>query len=132
MPTATSMAGLKAMLMKEMTSAMNEAESKSLEGMQQSLAEFYGGGSPKEYERTGMMGNTPITTGVLAGGSSASFTARLSGGYSYDTGSNPSGDTVLNWAEAGGAGIVGAPGFWAKSEERIEQALNSAMSSHFG
>lgn len=118
--------------MKELSSAMNEANSKSLEGMKQSLSEFYGGGSPREYKRTGMMGNTPETTGVSVGGTSASFEAKLNGGYSYSTGSNPSGDTVLGWAESGSAGIVGTPGFWAKSEERIEQALNDAMSSHFG
>lgn len=121
--------------------AMYEAEGKAYLQTLQNLSDFYSQGKPKMYRRTGKLGNSPETTGVLGSGNHLEARIYLNSQYEYDD--HPSyipakyalpgraAAWVMAQAEIGGAGILGKPGFWAKSEKDIENALYDAVKKYF-
>lgn len=109
MPTATSSAQLRQMLMRNLVSAMGKAEQLALGDLYEETGRFYGSGEPKKYVRTGQLANTPKTDGIKAGADSVEFKAYLDTSGGYSTGSRPGMATVLGWAENHGAGVVGGP-----------------------
>ena len=56
--------------------------------------------------------------------------ASLNQNISYSTGSF-SGAQVIDAAEHGTSGIVGRSGFWARSENRIKDAVDEAVANNF-
>ena len=128
---ATSLAQLKQMLLNEMKKAMSVVSEQSLAEMFKNTGEFYSGGSPIRYVRTGNLGSSPNTTALSSGGNQVSFEAYLdeSGGYSTGTFST---SQVFSAAESGSSGILGTPGFWKRSEEQFQNILDSTMGSFFG
>lgn len=141
MPVATSMAQLEKMLLDEMKKCMNDAANNILEVMRTETQGFYSQGSPKIYNRTGALGDSPKTSPVVAGGKEVSFDAYLDQSVSYEV---PNWDfiearypsyfttpEVFNAAEAGTAHILGKSGFWARSEAKMQQELDKAMKSSF-
>lgn len=106
MPTAKNMKQLNQMLMKNLQKALDEANRKILEDMCEETEDFYTGGTPVKYQRTGALGDTPRTTAVSAkttsNGGSASFDAYLDTSEQYTTGKRPSMKTVLTLANKGG------------------------------
>ena len=124
-------------------SAMNEAESKGYLATLRNLSDFYSKGKPKMYKRTGKLGNTPETTGVLGSGNHYEANIYLNTQYTYEpdetlvyskatySRATQSASWVATQAEVGGAGILGKPGFWAASEKDIENAFYDALKKRF-
>lgn len=142
MATARNMKQLNQMLMKSLKKAMEEANEKILEDMYEETGNFYAGGDPVMYQRTGALGDSPRTTAVSSTtsttGGSASFNAYLDQSNKYTTGRRPSMKTVLEHANKGGdmtnpamRAVVGKPGFWDRAEEKMQQRLDEAISHHF-
>lgn len=139
---ANNMAELEKMLLKEMKKAMQVSAQKSLADMYEETGDFYTGGDPDIYERTGALGDTPRTTEVSTSGNEVSYKAYLEKTGGYTTGDNPSMEQVLNLANYGDAWttssgkkarpVVGKSGFWERAERKIEKDLNDTMSSFFG
>lgn len=128
-------------IQQEAMAAITEAESKGKIATENNVHSFYSSAGTGRYKRTGQLGDSTRSTGVSGGGNH--YTARIYldvAGVSYKV-PNPafsppyasyfSAQDVFNAAEAGGAHIAGKPGFWAKSEHDIEQALIEACSRHF-
>lgn len=141
MPVASSMGELEAMLRQQLQSAMQVVQAKSEADMFEEVGNFYTAGSPTIYQRTGALGSSPRTTGLSVGGNSVSFEAYLEPpGYTVP---NPAFTSrgyasyfspiqVLNAAEYHFANVRGRPGFWRRSEQKIERDLNSTLASFFG
>jgi len=128
-------------IQQEAMAAITEAESKGKIATENNVHSFYSSSGTGRYKRTGQLGNSTKSTGVSGGGNH--YTARIYldvAGTSYKV-PNPAFDPpyasyfssqeVFDAAEAGGAHIAGKPGFWAKSEKEIEQALYEAAGRHF-
>ena len=130
-------------IQQEAYAAISEAEQKGKIATENNVHSFYSSAGTGRYKRTGQLGNSTQSTGVSGGGNH--YEARIyrdidSVHYHYPN-PNPafypqypshfSPHEVFEAAEAGGAHIAGKPGFWAKSEKEIEQALNEACSRHF-
>ena len=136
MAVATSMGQLVEMIMAQMVAAMSVVRSLSEVDMDVSIGEFYAGGTPVMYARTGQLKSTPRTTGLARGGKSVMFTAYLNQGGGYSTGKCPSMATILQHTNYGAVqGLrpaVGSPGYWEKAEMRIKRDLDSTFASFFG
>lgn len=118
-------------ILKNFQSAMDESEAKSYLSATKNLSDFYSQGTPKVYQRTGMLGLSGRTTGVQGGGEHLNFEIYADMGYNYDTGSFYT-PKVFNEAEVGGSGILGQSGFWEKTIEETEEAIQQAFGSKFG
>lgn len=144
MPIANGAGELEQMFRQALQMAMQAVESKAKDDMFEEVGNFYSIGSPTIYRRTGGLRSSPRTTGVSVGGAfggiSASFEAYLepphyrvpnidftSRGYA----SYFSPLQAMNAAEYHFAHVLGRPGFWQRSERRIEQDLNSTLASFF-
>lgn len=129
------------MLMKELRKAMNVASEKMLADMYGETGKFYTKGKPKQYERTGALGDTPRTTAIKTFGTTVSFKAYLDLNHQYTTGSYPSMEQVLNLANSGipftskngypARPTLGKKGFWEASEKKMERTLNQTMRKFF-
>lgn len=128
--------GLAEIIRPTMVAAMSVVKIKALADMRESIGEFYAGGTPVMYARTGQLLSTPRTTGLMGGGNTVSFDAYLNQGGGYSTGKMPSMATILQHTNYGAvAGLrpaVGSPGYWEKAETRIQADLNSVFASFFG
>ena len=143
--TANNMSQLNAMLIKELGKAMNITSDKVLADMYDETGKFYTGGSPKVYQRTGALGDTPKTTSTtlssFGNGAEASFEAYLDTNHQYTTGDNPNMQQVLElanygtpWTTAGGATAKptkGKKGFWERAEKKMEKTLNRTLKMFF-
>lgn len=140
MPVANSMGELEQMFRHQLQSAMQVVQSKAEADMFEEVGSFYTSGSPKIYPRTGNLGSSPRTTALSIGGNSVSFDAYLEQG-SYD-GVNAylqslgfksyfSPLQAFTAAENHTSHVLGRPGFWKRSEQRIEQDLNNTIASFF-
>ena len=140
MPVASSIGELEQMLRQQLQNAMQVVQAKAEADMFEEVGSFYSGGSPTIYRRTGGLGSSPRTTGLSVGGNSVSFEAYLeppsytvpnpdftSRGYA----SYFSPLQAMNAAEYHFANVRGRPGFWQRSEKRIEQDLNNTIASFF-
>lgn len=136
---AKNMKELEAMLMKEISKAMNVVSEKTLAEMYGETYKFYTKGKPKAYERTGALGDTPRTTSLTVAGHLISFDAYLDLEHQYTTGKNPPILDVLRLANSGitkgSVGYLrptlGKKGFWESSEKKMERVLNSTMRKFF-
>jgi hypothetical protein len=146
MPVANNMDELRNMLTKELEIAMREVSDAALGDMYAETGKFYSGRQPKEYVRTGALGNTPrVTTPKQLRTSryttEVSFDAYLDLSHDYTTGDRPGMEQVLllasygiPWQTASGAAArstVGKRGFWQRAENKIENDLYKVMRRHF-
>lgn len=138
--TANSMAELEQMLRHEMQKAMQVVQAKAEADMFEETGNFYTSGNPRLYQRTGNLGSSPRTSGLSGGGNTVSFDAYLEPGdytsanarlQAMGFSSYFSPLQVLTAAEYGTSHILGRPGFWQRSEQKIEQDLNDIMSQFF-
>lgn len=139
--TATNMRQLEQMLLKEMRKAMTVASDKMLADMYDETEKFYTKGKPKEYQRTGALGDTPRTTALTTFGNEVSFDAYLDTSYNYTTGSNPSMTEVLDLANYGipfitkngypAKSTLGKKGFWERAETKMQKTLDRTMKKYF-
>ena len=132
---ANNMQELENMMRKEMRKALSVIEKKALADMHEEAGDFYTGGEPKMYERTGALGDTPKTTEIKSNGNEMSFKAYLDTNYTYTTGVSPSMEAVLTLANKGSyPGLkptVGKTGFWDRAEKKIKKDFNDVMKSFF-
>lgn len=137
--TANNMSQLEAMLMKELKKSMHIASEKMLADMYDNTSKFYTKGNPKEYERTGALGDTPKITALTVNGNSVSFDAYLDNTHQYTTGKNPNMEDVLKLANSGITNssvgklrpALGRTGFWEASENEMDKILNRTLSKFF-
>ena len=130
MATFTSWGALEKALQDEMRNALQETADAAEMDVMFNNQNYYAGGTPKEYVRTGNFGASAIQYPMQGGGNSLSVEVGRRD-YSYLTGSKPDSKTVYAWAEVGAARLVGTPGTWADTEVDIEEDMNSIFSSHF-
>lgn len=144
MPVASSMGELENMLRKHLQNAMQVVQAKSEADMYEEVGNFYTVGHPTIYQRTGGLGSSPRTTGLSVGGNSVSFEAYLNqnqGWYGKDN-PNPAFTSrgyasyfsplqILNAAEYHFANVRGRPGFWHRSEQKIERDFKNTLASFF-
>lgn len=140
--TASSMGELEQMLRQQLQKAMRVADAKILADMYEEVGSFYGGGSPVLYQRTGNLGSSPRTTALSGAGSNTmSFEAYLdqSVGYSVPNeaftskgfASHFSTQEVFEAAENHTAHVLGKPGFWKRSEQKMPKELDAAIGAFF-
>ena len=137
--TAKNMAELEKMLMKEMRKSMNVASKKMLADMYEETEGFYEGGEPRQYERTGALGDTPRVTAISESGNELEFDAYLDTSHRYTTGKRPTMEDVLHLANDGIVSssvgylreTVGRRGFWDRAEHKMEKTLNDTMHKFF-
>lgn len=140
MPVARNMDELNRMLMKELSKAINKVAGEILKIMEDATDEFYAGGEPKVYERTGELGKTPKITKVKETNNQISFGAYLEQSHQYSTGKNPNmlqvllltNDMMTYQPNIGSLRqAVGSPEFWDRALERMEIAYDDVLSSFF-
>ena len=131
MATYTDWSSLKRGLQDEMRKALMGALDDSFMALSLNAKNFYQG-NPKVYDRTGAFGESPEWKPIEGSGDSLVATVYMDGGYTYDTGMQPAGLTVFQWAEEGSHGILGSTGTWERTEEDIEQAINDNFGRVFG
>ena len=117
-------------LRKKLRNTINEVANRSEEIMHDEIEGFYAGGTPVYYKRTGTLRSAPQITDKYCNSKEAGVTASLDQTISYSTGFF-SGAQVIDAAEHGTSGIVGRGGFWARSENRIKDAVDEAVSNNF-
>ena len=141
MPTANNTGDIKKMILKEMRKAMQVIQKKVEADMYEETGDYYTGGEPKKYERTGALGDTPNVTAISDDGNGFSFQAYLDESHNYTTGDNPNMTQVLNLANYGipwttksgrtARATVGKKGFWERSEEKIQKTIDETMGKFF-
>lgn len=122
-------------ILQRIQDAMNDASQDALSELHRATDEFYAGGTPVRYERTGLLGKTPKVEAAEINGNTVSFEAGLETGYGYSTGKHPTMSEVLTLANTGFySGLrptVGQPYFWNKAKENIirntEQKIRSYL-----
>lgn len=133
---------LNALIMKDLKKAAHIASEKMLADMYEETGDFYTGGEPVMYQRTGALGDTPCTTSVAVSsspyGGSVSFKAYLDTSTDYTTGRSPSMETVLDLANTGGnmtnppmRAVVGKYGFWDRAKDKMEETFKQTMDQFF-
>lgn len=140
MPVANNSAELERMIVQQMQKAMQVTQKKIEADMFAEVGQFYSQGSPRLYTRTGNLANSPKTTGISMGGTSASFEAYLEpGGYNVP---NPAFTSrgfasyfsllqVLTAAESHAAHILGKGGFWSRSLKRMKEDIMTTFGQFF-
>lgn len=140
MPVARNMNELNRMLMAELARAMNKVAGEILKIMEDATDEFYAGGEPKVYERTGALGKTPTITKIKETNNQISFGAYLQQNHQYTTGKKPNmlqvllltNDMMTYQPNIGSLRqAVGSPEFWDRALERMEVAYDDVLSSFF-
>ena len=141
MPAARSSKEVQQMLEKALMSAMGIVQRKVLADMYEETGDYYGGGQPRMYERTGALGDTPRTTALSKTGDGCQFDAYLDESHQYTTADNPSMTQVLHlanegapWTTSGGRPAhptVGRKGFWDRAQQKMEKTFNETLSSYF-
>lgn len=131
MSRSSNMSALKAAIRNQMRAALQETASKAYEDTLLWEQNYYGGGTPQEYERIGVFGIAAQINPIKDSGDVMTVDVGRDGDYTYDTGSKPSGTTVFGWAENSEAGLVGLPNTWQYTEEMIQTDLDSIFSKYF-
>lgn len=123
----TSLESLISGLQGEIEAAVNEAESKGYLSAVKNTSD-YRQVTPKVYEVTYQLENSARTTGVIGGGNHYEAEIYLDEGFNYDTGtwSTPK---IFDIAESGG--LINPGGFWARTEDEIEQEAIASFSKRF-
>lgn len=140
MPVARNINELNRMLHKELRKAMTVTAKKVLADMYKETGDFYTGGEPDMYIRTGALGDTPTTTAISVNGNEMTFEAFLNTQHQYTTGKNPNMLQVLrltNDLDTDQPGIgrlleaKGSPQFWDRALQQMEKTYDDVLSSFF-
>lgn len=144
MPIAKSTKELENMFRNEMRKAMKVVQSKAEADMFEETGKFYTIGNPTIYQRTGGLGSSPRTTALNVSGNTISFTFYLDQNQGWYGRGNPnpaftsrgyasyfSPLQILNAAEYHLANVKGKPGFWHRSEQKIEKDFHNTMAQFF-
>lgn len=139
--SASSMAELERIIMADVVKAMELARKDMKTDMLVETYGYYTKGAPKEYKRTGALGDTPETTHIDVSSNSASFDAYLDTRHQYSTGDNPNMQQVLElansgipWTTKGGRPArktLGKKGFWERAVKKMDKTLTRNMRKFF-
>lgn len=138
MPIIRNRAEMERAMKKKITRAMQEFRLKASDDMKEEMAEYYMSGTPKVYERTYEMDNSPEVLPVIDEGDEITTIARLNTDFKYNTGKEPTMEDVLNLANYGTnqssvgylRDTVGKEGFWEEMQDRMEKDFYSTMRKH--
>ena len=144
MPVAKNSAELERMIVKQMQKAMQVTQRKIEADMHEEVGKFYTQGNPLLYTRTGGLANTPKTTNISIGGTTASFEAYLDPNQGWYGADNPNpAFTSRGWssyftplqiisaAESHAAHIKGKGGFWSRSLKHMESDVKTVFGRYF-
>lgn len=144
MPVANNTAELERMLQAQLQKAMRVVQSKAEADMYEEVGSFYTVGRPTIYERTGGLGSSPRTTGLMLSGNTVSFDAYLDQNQGWYGRNNPnpaftsrgyasyfSPLQILNAAEYHFAHVRGRPRFWYRSEQKMERDFHNTIQTFF-
>lgn len=123
---------IEAQIRAQMIAAMNSARNVSETILNDNVANFYSGGSPIMYQRLDLLMSSPHVTRLAFGGNTVSFDAYMEPIEHPMPPGTFDGQTILEVTEAGTAGVVGTPGYWAKSEAKFQSILDASMGAYFG
>jgi len=137
--TAKNNKELETMLMAQLKKAMRVGSEKVLAEMYDKTGSFYTGGEPKQYERTGALGDTPKTTVISTTGNGVEFTAYFDDAHQYTTGKKPTMHDVLDLANYGITNssvgklrnAVGKRGFVDEADANIQKIMNDTLGQFF-
>ena len=138
MPIIRNRAEMERAMKKKITRAMQEFRLKASDDMKEEMTEYYMSGTPKVYERTYEMDNSPEVLPVIEEGDSVTTIARLNTDFTYNTGKDPTMLDVLNLANYGItnssvgnlAPTVGEEHFWDRAKEKMENDFYKTMSKY--
>lgn len=136
---ARNMEELKRAIMKEAEKALRATSERALADMQEETSGYYTEKPPRQYERTGALGDTPRTTPITREGSTAFFDAYLDLEHRYTTGKNPTMLDVLKLTndldQKSSVGrlrlALGEPGYWEEAEKKMEESLKKELKKSF-
>ena len=130
---------LRSAVMKEIEKAMYIVSEIALADMQEETYDFYTGGEPVRYQRTGALGDTPKTTPQTVSDKTVSFDAYLDLSHTYTTGKMPTmldvlrltNDRITDSSVGYLRYAVGKPHYWDRAEVKMEKSLQSVMEKFF-
>lgn len=129
--TVNSIEEIEAILKQDLKQALDDAATKALLIMHDATLDFYSGGQPSTYVRTGALEQTPDVKIKDEG-----FSAFLNGQGRYTTGKRPTMNQVLHLTNDGSAAglrpAVGKTGYWNEAEQKIIDAAMDAIGHYFG
>ena len=133
---ATSLEQLEKMIENEMRKSLAESAAQSMLIMADSVRDFYNGGTPTMYVRTGALGRAPAIDPPKKVGDSYEFKAYMDKNHTYDTGKKPTMEQVLSLTNDGHYNglrpAVGAKGYWNNALQKMKDATRDTFIEHFG
>lgn len=133
---ATSLEELEKMIENEIKKALAESATQSLLIMSDATREFYEGGTPTMYVRTGALGRAPAIDPPKKTGDGYEFKAYMDKDHTYDTGKKPTMEQVLSLTNDGHyKGLrpaVGAKGYWDRALQKMKDTTRDTFIEHFG
>lgn len=124
MATFNSFAALERQIMKDMRTAAQRSKDKIELELLMNVNGYYDGSTPQRYQRTGTLLTSPDSTPVQGSGKHLEFSVYMDEGISYNTGTF-SGAQVIDATERGGAGTIGNHGYFKRTEEAVQNILDS-------
>lgn len=132
---ATNMNQLELIILNQIKKAMDISANNMLSDMYDETYGFYTQSNPKEYIRTGALGNTPKVSVPMVNKNSVSFEAYLDKTHKYLTGKEPSMSDVLNLANYGITNssvgklfpTLGKQGFWERAKNKMLETFEEDM-----
>lgn len=128
MATFNSFAALERQIMKDMRSSAGRSKDKIEMELFMNVNDYYDGSTPQRYQRTGTLLTSPDSTPVQGSGKHLEFSVYMNDGISYSTGTF-SGAQVIDATERGGAGTIGNHGYFQRTEEAVQQILDSEFNN---
>ena len=128
MATFNSFSDLERQIMKDMQSAAQRSKDKIEMELFMNVNDYYDGSTPQRYQRTGTLLTSPDSTPVQGSGKHLEFSVYMNDGISYSTGTF-SGAQVIDATERGGAGTIGNHGYFQRTEEAVQQILDSEFNN---
>ena len=123
-----SFAALERQIMRDVQSAANRAKDRIEMELFTNVNNYYDGSTPQRYQRTGTLLTSPDSTEVQGSGKHLEFSIYMDDGISYATGTF-SGGQVIDATESGGAGTIGNHGYFQRTEEAVQQILDSEFNN---
>ena len=128
MATFNSFAALERQIMKDMQTAAQRSKDLIELELLMNVNGYYDGSTPQRYQRTGTLLTSPDSTPVQGSGKHLEFSVYMDDGISYATGTF-SGGQVIDATESGGAGTIGNHGYFQRTEEAVQQILDSEFNN---
>lgn len=124
---ASGWGALEAQMQAALLKSVTEATEISFDDLQDFVDRFED--SPEgSYKRSGQLRAAPQNDGVSSSGNSAVGQISVNTGTQYDPAGRDT-ETIYGYAE--NDGLIGQGGFWADTEDKIQENLNETIAKHF-